>query len=104
MLCQVVLDDNTLFLRHVRTVGFHDQKFTLPELVFAGSVVNALYIVCVICDFELFLQSATHFDRPELVMLIPWLQHSRNDERRVAFDIGLNVLANTQHGHSCTLQ
>ena len=64
MFGEVGLDHNVLLLAHVGTVGLHHQQLTLPELVLAGAVVDAVYVVGVVSDFEPLLDAPSYLHRP----------------------------------------
>jgi hypothetical protein len=62
MFRQIVFDDDLFLLLGVGTVRFHDQQFSLFEFILADAFVDAAYLVGVVCDFKLLLQSLPHLD------------------------------------------
>ena len=64
MLCEVVLNDDILFLFNIGAVRLHDQQLTLFELCLGTSTIDAVNIICIIGDFEFFLQAFSKLERP----------------------------------------
>ena len=62
MFGQIVFDDDVLFFLKIGAVRLKNKKLALPELVFAGAVVETSDVVAVISYFESFLEPVGHLD------------------------------------------